>query len=140
MTKIILVSHAAFCQGLLESYKMIAGENDCLSALSLDMNGIADFKERITKEVAKKVSDDPVLILCDIKGGTPFNEAYNLYLQNPEKIRVISGMNLPMVIETGMQVSNVSDLDQLYDIALNTGKESIEGINEESNKEEEIEF
>lgn len=139
LISILMISHGAFSQGLLESYQMIAGENDRLDALSLDNKGIADFKERLTVTVQDKITQGKLLILCDLKGGTPFNEAYNLYLHYPDKIKVIAGMNLPMVIESGMQVSMTSDLDELYMIALNTGQTSISGIDEET-ADDEIDF
>ncbi|GAA3012506.1 PTS sugar transporter subunit IIA [Tetragenococcus solitarius] len=141
MTQILLVSHGDFCIGLLNSYKMIAGETKKIKTVSLSDEGIGDFSKRLKREVEVNLQTDDLLIFCDIKGGTPFNEAYNHFLNNPERIRIIPGMNLPMLIEIGMQLETNESLDKLYDIALDAGKIAIERIEyEEEAAENNLEF
>ena len=116
---------------------MIAGENKNIVAVSLTDAGIQDFVERLTDQLAKFASDE-VLILTDIKGGTPYNEAYKYYLSNEKRVRVVAGMNLPMVIELGLSLSN-SSLTAL-ELAIEQGRKGITGLLEEENVEEELEF
>ena len=136
--KLLIVSHGEFCNGILDSYKMIAGENKNIVAVSLTDAGIQDFVERLTDQLAKFASDE-VLILTDIKGGTPYNEAYKYYLSNEKRVRVVAGMNLPMVIELGLSLSN-SSLTALEELAIEQGRKGITGLLEEENVEEELEF
>lgn len=107
-------------------------------AVSLTDAGIQDFVERLTDQLAKFASDE-VLILTDIKGGTPYNEAYKYYLSNEKRVRVVAGMNLPMVIELGLSLSN-SSLAALEELAIEQGRKGITGLLEEENVEEELEF
>lgn len=123
---------------ILDSYQMIAGENKNIVAVSLTDAGIQDFVERLTDQLAKFASDE-VLILTDIKGGTPYNEAYKYYLSNDKRVRVVAGMNLPMVIELGLSLSN-SSLTALEELAIEQGRKGITGLLEEENVEEELEF
>ncbi|OJG14119.1 hypothetical protein RU95_GL004203 [Enterococcus avium] len=132
------MSHGEFCNGILDSYQMIAGENKNIVAVSLTDAGIQDFVERLTDQLAKFASDE-VLILTDIKGGTPYNEAYKYYLSNDKRVRVVAGMNLPMVIELGLSLSN-SSLTALEELAIEQGRKGITGLLEEENVEEELEF
>ena len=136
--KLLIESHGEFCNGILDSYQMIAGENKNIVAVSLTDAGIQDFVERLTDQLAKFASDE-VLILTDIKGGTPYNEAYKYYLSNEKRVRVVAGMNLPMVIELGLSLSN-SSLTALEELAIEQGRKGITGLLEEENVEEELEF
>lgn len=140
MLKILLVSHGDFCSGLLNSYEMIAGDNQQISYVKLDESGIGGFSQKLTKVVEELIEEHKVLILSDIKGGTPFNEAYNLFLKYPEKIRVVAGMNLPMLVETGLSLGGMNDLDELMNLAVMTGTNSVEGIQIEETEDEELDF
>lgn len=126
---VLLLSHGKLAAGLLDSYNMIVGENDRVSAIGLTDEGIGLFRERLQQYMADK-KDRVTLILTDIKGGTPFNEAYNLLLQHPEDIKVVTGMNLPMLIELGMKLDGQTSLSELYADAINVGKEAVSGIEE----------
>lgn len=136
---ILLLSHGAFCEGLLDSYRMIAGKNDCIHALALDDDGIATFAKRLQEKTSVLLKDADLLIYTDIKGGTPFNEAYQLYLKNQEHIRLVAGMNLPMLIETGLSLEN-NTLQSAFELAIACGQSSVEGIIEEDDSEDEIDF
>ncbi|WP_157727970.1 PTS sugar transporter subunit IIA [Tetragenococcus halophilus] len=141
MTQILLVSHGDFCIGLLNSYKMIAGETKKIKTVPLTDEGIGDFSKRLKEEVISIVQTDNLLIFCDIKGGTPFNESFNHFLKQPDKIRIVPGMNLPMLVEVGMQLETDQSLNSFYDTALNSGKQAIERIEyEEETTENDLEF
>ena len=54
----------------------------------------------------KDVSEDnQYLILCDIKGGSPFNVVSRYSFKNDD-VAVIYGMNLPILIEAIVQCGN----------------------------------
>lgn len=138
--KIILTSHGDFAAGLLSSYEMIAGKNEKIDYVSLTNDGINDFSKKL-EEKLQSIRDDKVLILCDLKGGTPFNESYKQLLMRPNDIQIICGMNLPMLIEMGVNLDSSDDLKQLYEIGLNAGQNAIQGVNERNElNEEEIDF
>lgn len=137
--KLLLVSHGTFATGLLESYVMIAGVNSDISAICLTDEGVGDFSKRLQDFVKMHVNDG-LLILCDIKGGTPFNEAYREFLANPQQVKVVTGMNLPMLIETGVALQNGGKFEELVELAVNTGRTSIEGTEVLEEQEDEIDF
>lgn len=137
--KIVLVSHGTMCIGMKDSFEMIAGNNPNIHCVSLN-EGIHEFKNNFLNLMDQICPNEQVLIFSDIQGGTPFNEVYAYYLENPNSLRLIAGMNLPMLIEVALQMDNLS-LDEAYTLALTTGKEAVTGIslnNEEV--EDELEF
>ena len=74
-----------------------------------------------------------VLILVDAFGASPFNASARLAM-NRKNIEVISGMNLPMLLELAVQREG-QDLEAATQIALETGASSIRTLSQTLNKE-----
>ncbi|MDN6140390.1 MAG: PTS sugar transporter subunit IIA [Tetragenococcus koreensis] len=137
---IIVTSHGDLCLGLIDSLEMLAGEQEKVIAISLKKNDTGQFKEEFRLLVEEKLSE-PTLILCDILGGTPYNESHQLFLEHPDYLRVVSGVNLAMLIECTLSVASMTSLQELSEVAINSGKQSIEEVLLETNiEEDEIEF
>lgn len=64
-------------------------------------------------------------MLTDVKGGTPFNEAYKYGLEHPQTTAVISGVNLPMLLELGTTPLDGQSLSAVAQIALSAGNAGI---------------
>ena len=136
--KILLTTHGKMCEGIYDSYQMIAGENDRIYTLQLDDKGIDVYRKRLTNWLNKFELED-ILILCDLKGGTPFNESYIKYLEQSDRIKVISGLNLPMLIEVGIMSSSNNNLVEMANLAVSIGKQGVQQIFED-NENAEMEF
>ncbi|MDF7638258.1 PTS sugar transporter subunit IIA [Lactobacillus sp. ESL0791] len=137
--KIIITSHGGFCTGILESYEMLAGKSNLLIALPLTPDDTGQYKKRLTQYLSANKTES-ILILCDLCGGTPYNESYAAYLRNPEKIGVVSGLNLGMLLETAFAAENGTKLDDLVEIAIDAGHKGIKKAEEDEKKSQEIEF
>lgn len=98
MRGILLVSHGKMASGMLDSATLFFGENiaqlDCLCLLSED--NPAEFGERINKKIEELDTGDGVVILADLYGGTPCNQAV---LRLNDRVDLISGMNFGMLLE-----------------------------------------
>jgi PTS system mannose-specific IIB component len=100
MVGIILASHGDFAKGILQSGSMIFGEQENVQAVTLAAHeGPDDIKKKMEDAIATFKPDDPVLFLIDLWGGTPFNQASGLLNGHEDKWAIITGMNLPMLIE-----------------------------------------
>ena len=136
MYKILIVSHSELSKGLVEATKMILGDAEGIDHIILDESGIDVFSKKLDEKV-KSITEnnESLLILADIFGGTPFNQSM-VKSQQYENVRVISGVNLQMVIESVMNRSN--DIDEAVENIISSTKESImQGV---INKNEELEF
>ena len=136
MYKILLVSHSELSKGLVGATKMILGDADGVDHIILDDSGIETFSKKLEEKVEILTKDNEgLLILADIFGGTPFNQSMMRSSQY-ENVRVISGVNLPMVIEAIMNRSN--NIDEAVENIISSTKESIvPGVIQ---KEEELEL
>lgn len=140
--KIVLTSHGSLCKGVLESFSMIAGDSHLLIALPLSPDDTGQYKEKLRGFLTEHQNEN-VLILCDIMGGTPYNESYLAFLEKPEKIRVVSGLNLGMLLETVFAAENDTNLDNLVSIAKEAGHRSIKEAGQdtsEQNQDQDIIF
>lgn len=122
---ILLTSHGSLCEGLLDAFHMMAAGADHVSAVSLTDTGIDDFHDRLTARVNELLAQGDLLILADLLGGTPYNEAYALFLTNPEHIRLVAGANFSMLLEAGVLAMSSDDLDAVASAALTAGSAGV---------------
>jgi PTS system mannose-specific IIA component len=93
----LIVTHGGLARELLAAAREIAGELDQFEAVSLEWGeGPDEARARVRAALARVDSGDGVLILADAFGGTPCNVA--LSVQDPGRVEVVSGVNLPMVM------------------------------------------
>ena len=102
MKGIILASHGRLTEGLLDTLTIFSGEPQQIRALCLlPGEEITDFMKMLEDAIQEVDTGDGVVIFCDLLFGSPCNCSARL-LQDPvyaEKISVITGMNLCMVLE-----------------------------------------
>ncbi len=121
-SKVLLVSHGRLAEGLYESLGMLVGKVDDFSYLKLDDDGVEKFSVKFEKEITDlKEKSKNIYVLCDIKGGTPFNVAYRYKIENKCNFTILTGMNLPMLLELSLSL----DQPDIENICLNA-KQSIE--------------
>ena len=113
MQGILLISHGGMAAGVKDSLGMFFGKDlPQFETLSLTSEMGADqFGEMLRNKVDELMSDDGVIIFADLMGGTPFNQAALLV---SEKVDLIAGMNLPMIMELlATREYAVNDIDHL---------------------------
>ncbi|HBG91206.1 MAG TPA: PTS mannose transporter subunit IIAB [Lactobacillus acetotolerans] len=128
MVGIVLASHGAFADGIAQSAGMLFGKPDNFAHVILKPDeGPDDIRGKIEKAVASFDNQDEVLILVDLWGGTPFNQANGLFEKHSDKWAIVSGMNLPMVVEALTQ-RMTSPKATAHQIATTVVKSARDGI------------
>lgn len=123
MVNMVIISHGEFCEGLLSSLKMIAGDTYGVKAVPLIPGESPDsYREKLSEVLSGYENQESgFLILSDIAGGTPFQSA--AYLSKEFKIGLVSGMNMPMLLSLSLGKTKEDTLDSLVEKA--TAKDSI---------------
>lgn len=133
MIGIVVVTHGNMASGVLDSAKLIAGEQENITSEGLfEGDDIGEFKERIRNAVDSVHTGEGVLVFVDLFGASPFTTTGSLISYFKEKeidVRVVAGCNLPMVIEATLMRESLT-LDELYTQILQTGKDSIVELRE----------
>ncbi len=133
MVGIVLVSHGEMATGMVDAARMIVGELERLLTISLnEMDDVEGLMERVAAAVEEVDNGDGVLLLVDAFGASPFNACARLAMQR-KNLEVITGMNLPMLLELAVQRDGQT-LEGLVQIALEAGKSSIRTLSETLNK------
>lgn len=119
---VIVMSHGNMAKEAVASAKMIVGDLLSASVVSMEaQDGLAGTKEKLEKAV-EEFQEEPILVIADLYGGTPFNTAIMLAKTRPNTV-VISGLNLNMLIE--YSVTQIEDLQELADYLCEIGKQGI---------------
>ncbi|NME82119.1 mannose/fructose/sorbose PTS transporter subunit IIA [Clostridium sp. SM-530-WT-3G] len=126
MVGIILASHGEFAKGILQSGSMIFGEQENVKAVTLmPSEGPDDIRKKIEKAVATFGNEGEVLILADLWGGTPFNQANSLVEKHKDKWAIVSGLNLPMLIEAYGARLSMNSSHEIAAYILNSARDGI---------------
>lgn len=126
---LILLSHGPMAIACKESAELICGEIENCAAYALEEGDDVEQFGPAVQEAIEAFPEDSVIML-DLFGGSPCNQMIKLMLQNPEKkLHVISGLNLPMLIEATVLRYSYSG-DELIKNLQNVGKEGILSVAE----------
>lgn len=129
MVGVLLIAHGALAQSLVESAKMIMGDDiPNYRALQLEIGAdLEQYKSDFLTAVRELNTGDGVLVLADLFAGTPANTA----LQNlrQEGYGLLTGANLAMVVETLSNRDGMT-LEEIKEAALEAAKASMVDINQ----------
>jgi|SRR5699024_7948847 len=128
---ILVLTHGKFGEELVKSAEMIVGSLENVNALSLMPDMSAEEFRSIVQEFLDETKDE-IICLVDMFGGTPSNTI--MYLSQKYDITIISGVNLPMLLEVYMNLNNET-IENLADIALETIIESGKNVSKLLSKE-----
>jgi mannose PTS system EIIA component len=128
MIGVVLAAHGPLPGALLESCDMIMGGQPQVATVSLmpgdSLEGLVD---RLGEAASSVDSGQGVLIFLDMFGGTPAN-ATVLLAQQREQVRGVTGVSLPMLVETFMSRLSTDELDALTATAVSAGKDAVTDI------------
>jgi PTS system ascorbate-specific IIA component len=120
---LLLITHNGIGGKLLQAATDILGLCPLeTEVLSVPNNGDPDQLRQEAKRLLDQLqNEDGVLILTDLYGSTPGNIA--LYLCDCDDVRVVSGINLPMMIKI-FNYTNLG-LDEVTKMAIDGARNSI---------------
>lgn len=109
MIGIVVVTHGQLATELVNAAETIVGDLPQFAAVSIGWHDdVDDAREEIKQTIARLQAPDGVLILTDMFGGTPANLA--LTFLEGDKVEVITGINLPMLIKLASLQKTASNL------------------------------
>ena len=120
---VLIITHEQVGNALLSAATTVLGKLPLPTTVvavgyGTDPDTLLPKLQKIAEELP---ADQGLLILTDLYGATPSNIA--LQLQNQDRIRVVCGLNLPMLIRT-MNYPHL-DIDELADRALTGGRDGV---------------
>ncbi len=125
MIGIVLITHGNLAEELLSAVKFVLSGEPVIkmTGVTLDPNKEFDTFTKVIEEAIKSVDQgEGILLVTDMFGGTPSNVGLTFLEEN--KIEVISGVNLPMLLKLSTIKENVS-LQDAIKIAEKAGRDNI---------------
>ena len=105
MIGVIVVTHGQLAIELVKAAEMIVGDLPQFVAVSIGWHDdVTVAREEIARAIERVQGPAGVLILTDMFGGTPSNLAMTFIEGN--RIEVITGVNLPMLIKLAGQTKS----------------------------------
>ncbi len=109
MIGVVVVTHGQLATELVNAAETIVGDLPQFAAVSIGWHDdVDDAREEIRQTIGRLQADGGVLILTDMFGGTPANLGMT-FLEN-DKVEVITGVNLPMLIKLASVQKTASNL------------------------------
>lgn len=136
MTGILIVTHGEMATGIMDSLSLIMGEQQEYQTLGLKHgDDVGEFSEKIQAGICELDTGAGVLVLVDLFSASPYNQAAMSFNKlKDHSYRLISGVNLPMIIEAFNQRMLGANLETMYQAAMTSGKDGIKEFLEEMAK------
>ena len=98
MIGMVIITHGNLALELRAAMEHVIGLQKNTEIISINPDDDLEIKkEDIAKSIKKVDSSSGIIIVTDMFGGTPSNLAITFLI--PEKIEIISGVNLPMLVK-----------------------------------------
>lgn len=125
MIGVLIVTHLDLAEALLNAANLIMGQLEKVIPVSLAADAQPDeAHQRIAAALNQLNPNEGVIILTDMFGGTPSNLSL-AYLQT-DRIEVISGVNLPMLIKLGqLRQNNANSFQDMVTALKQAGQKGI---------------
>ncbi len=126
---VLVVAHGDLGSTLLESIGIIAGKVENAHSVGLHHGDSPEIFRNTIKEAVEQLDmGSGVIVLVDFFGGTPGNEVLKCLPR--ENMKVLSGVNMAMLLEVVVNREFITDLESLSQLALDSGKSSIQDLNQ----------
>lgn len=125
MIAAVITGHGKFGSCMLESAEMIIGKQENIQTIDFLIDqSVNDMDSNIDRKFSELDRDSGVIVLTDLMGGTPFNRIM-LKASTDPTIKVIAGVNMPLIIEILNGRRNSANIDHLIKDIIEGSKESI---------------
>jgi mannose/fructose/sorbose-specific phosphotransferase system IIA component len=134
MIGVVIAAHGSLSTSLMESTNMILGDMEQVKTVSLVIgDSLEGLIDRVREAVNEVNTGEGVVIFLDLFGGTPSN-ASALLTQELDNVFAVTGVNFPMLAEVFTMRPGIDSPQELVDIAVSAGKNSILDLVKEFNK------
>lgn len=127
---ILIGAHGTLSEKLINTVEMILGHQKNLDFINCyPEDSISNLIKKYNSVISKLKIKIGLIFLVDIWGGSPFNAASQI-VKSKDNYEIITGVNVPMLVEILMNRNDVSSIRDLVKIAIYAGKKNIKSFKE----------
>ncbi|HJA26313.1 MAG TPA: PTS sugar transporter subunit IIA [Candidatus Fournierella merdigallinarum] len=128
--KILIATHGRFASGIKSSVELLTGKGDKICCIDAYVEqdgktvGDADIPAEMERFFAQTAPEEETVVFTDLKGGSVNSRVMEL-IPPGRKVFLVSGFNLPMVLEVVMAEEDEPITGQTLQSALEMCRESM---------------
>lgn len=124
MIGLVIIAHGTLAQSLMDAARLVIGRTiEAIRAINIESVPVPEELNGLVADALEEVDQgDGVMIMTDMLGGSP---DMSLSFLDPDRIEVLTGVNLPMVLEALTARRGAEDLKSL---AVRVEKRTLESI------------
>lgn len=131
MLGIVIATHGSLSDGLKDAANTIMGSVENITTVNLNAgDAVEELGNKIQESIHEVNQGDGVVVLVDLLSASPYNQSVLTVSQFDdnlkENIMVVSGANLPILLETINQQLLSTPLKEIEEILLTQGKNSVD--------------
>lgn len=124
--KFLIATHGAFAGGVKSSLDIITGAMEHVFLIQAYIDESVSVESQINEVMEQIAGNDELVVFCDILGGSITNQILQHALR--PNVHVISGFNLPLLIEVLMSDTD-TPVEEVITAALYNAKEQMAYVN-----------
>ncbi|MDQ0412321.1 PTS sugar transporter subunit IIA [Mesobacillus stamsii] len=130
MIGIIIATHGKMSDGIIDAAELIIGSTDKIETLNLYQgDDVQDLNKQMLEAIKRVDQNEGILLFTDLFGASPYNQAtlaiHSLPVEKQEQIFVLTGVNLPMVLEAINQRMIGTSIHETVTAVQNSGQQSM---------------
>ena len=124
MIGVLIIAHSDLAGELISAAEHIVGKMEHVVGVGVTPHqSVEQLRSQIAQAIKAVNKGDGVLILTDMFGGTPSN--ISLSFLDEDKVEVLTGVNLPMVVRMATYRGNKKSLKELARHIMGYGRDNI---------------
>ena len=124
--KFLIATHGTFAAGIKSSLDIIIGAMDNVFLIQAYVDENKSIEAEINEIMARVADNDELVVFADILGGSVTNMLLQHALRH--NVHIVSGFNLPLVIEIMMADAN-DPIEEVIASAIENAKEQMVYVN-----------
>jgi mannose/fructose-specific phosphotransferase system component IIA len=123
MRKFLIATHGAFAKGIKSSLDMIIGETDNVFLIQAYLDENIIVEDELAAVLTNITGADELIIFTDLLGGSVNNIMLREALK--ENVHIVSGFNLPLVIEIMMGDADTPVIEVIESAIINAKEQMV---------------
>lgn len=132
MRKFLIAAHGSFSSGIKSSLEIIIGKVENVSVIDAYVDGNKSIEDELNTILTNVHVEDELVVFSDLMGGSITNQILRHGLR--ENVHVVSGMNLPLLIDI-MLADTDTPVTDVIESAISIAREQVVYVNKIINKE-----
>lgn len=128
MKDIILATHGNLSFEFKNTLELIIGRTDNINCFGMTKDKSSETGKKELSKMIESVDESNLIILTDLFGGSSSNICMELLLQG-HKFKLVTGLNLPMLLSLVTSDSDDISVDQLIDKSMKAATQGVVDVN-----------